>query len=129
MSGTVPPTEPVPATAPPAGAPVAGQRPVPPAPVGGPGSGRRRGPLVAALVVAVVLLLGSVGATVAWASGDLAAQHEVVRLQERVPGRHLYGPYRDQQQPYQGVQPRQRGGMGAWGRVVPVPRPSATPSS
>lgn len=138
MSSTVPPTEPVPTTTPAAAAPLGERRPPAAAPagapvgapVGGAAGGRRRGPLVAALVVAVLLLLGSVGATVAWASGGLLGQHGVVRYQERVPGMHLYGPYRDQERPYQGVQPRQRGGMGGGcGRVVPAPRASATPSS
>ena len=124
MSGSTPPTEPLPTTPEPTGAahgaqPAAAATPGPGnvpggAPDGGAGAAaaRRRGPLVAALVVAVLLLLGSVGATVAWATVTPQAERGAVRTWNGVPGmqRGMPGMHRDWDGdggPYQGVQPRQ----------------------
>lgn len=121
MSGAVPPTEPVPTTPQPrtGTAQPLGTAPAGPRPAAGPGPGvppaRRRGPLVAALVVAVVLLLGSVGATVAWAGAGLVGERDGVGTWDGLSGMDR-GPDRAGQS-CQGVHPGE--GPGGWQGMGP----------
>ncbi|MBN9325614.1 hypothetical protein [Cellulomonas sp. 73-145] len=107
-----------------------------------------------ALVVAVVLLIGSVGASVAWATVSAVSDRGVLRPWDGMPGMHRGWDRGDQ--PYQGMQPGQRNGQGGGWRGTgpgvgpgvgprvgpgfgpgmhrgygpgPVPSPSASPSS
>ncbi len=128
----LPPVEP-PAGPPPAIPPTAAAAPAAPAvpPPGVPPQRRvpSRGVLVAALVVAVVLLVGSVGATAAFVSAHATA--EMTRVVG--PNGRMFvfpGPGRDGQR-YQLPQDRQRQGMpmGPGHRYLPGPeQTSPTPS-
>lgn len=76
---------------------------------------RRRGPLVAALVVAVLLLVGSVGATAVWAHDTSAAQRGAVRTWDGMPGMQRYG-WDGEHRPGRGAQPWQDGQDGQPGQ-------------